>query len=222
MSALTFGTDDRQVEFFARYGVTNYEQAGQAIADAEVARREHYVINAGVRHDVPKTTFRAASDKSVEFMAALWLERSDKATAEQVIAWGKQQDQATISAKIDWLKTQPKLTTTTRTPIPDVPAGRYAVTGEQGQTVFLKVDRPTEGQYKGRTFVKVQAGSEYHPMALPVAKVLLAKILADTPKAAMLRYGKELERCGACGRELTDAESRNAMIGPKCRAKLGW
>jgi hypothetical protein len=214
MNARTFGTDDHQAGFFARYGVTSYEQAGRAIAEAQ--RQQD---SAPQVPNTPATAVRLASEKAVNFLADLWMERSDKATREQVVAWASQQDRAIVSEKIDWLKTQPKLAVT-RTPVPEVPAGRYAVTGEEGQTVFLKVDRPTEGQWKGRTFVKVQAGDEFHPMALPVAKALLAKILADGPKAASIRYGRELGVCGVCGRTLTDETSRAAGIGPKCAGRF--
>lgn len=222
MNARTFGTDatyqaslDRHN---AKYGTDDPAEQGRMIVEAQRAanaqrEQESY------RADWTAPAVRLASDKSVEFMTTLWLERSDKATAEQVRAWGREQDQAVVSAKITWLKDQPKLATT-RTPVPDVPAGRYAVTGEQDQIVFLKVDRPTEGQYAGRTFVKVQAGDDFHRMPLPVAKALLAKILADGPKAASIRYGQELGVCGVCGRTLTDETSRAEGIGPKCAQRF--
>lgn len=35
MNARTFGTDDKQDAFFDRYGVSSYEEAGQAIATAQ-------------------------------------------------------------------------------------------------------------------------------------------------------------------------------------------
>lgn len=225
MNARTFGTDAKFQESLerhnAKYGTDDPAEQGRMIIEAQraaTARREQDTYRAD--WTAPAATQpKLASDKSVDFMVTLWLERSDKATAEQVREWGRQQDQATVSAKITWLKDQPKLVTA-RTPIPEVPAGRYAVTGEQGQTVFLKVDRPTEGQWKGRTFVKVQAGDDFHPMALPVAKALLAKILADGPKAASVRYGQELGVCGVCGRTLTDETSRAAGIGPKCAERF--
>ncbi len=222
MNARTFGTDatfqaslDRHN---AKYGTDDPAEQGRMIVEAQRAanaqrEQESY------RADWTAPAVRLASEKSVEFMTTLWLERSDKATAEQVREWGRQQDQAVVSAKITWLKDQPKLAAT-RTPVPDVPAGRYAVTGEQDQTVFLKVDRPTEGQYAGRTFVKVQAGDDFHRMPLPVAKALLAKILADGPKAASIRYGQELGVCGVCGRTLTDETSRAEGIGPKCAQRF--
>ena len=38
--------------------------------------------------------------------------------------------------------------------LPSVAAGRYALTAEDGTTMFYKVDRPSEGKFAGWTFVK--------------------------------------------------------------------
>jgi hypothetical protein len=104
----------------------------------------------------------------------------------------------------------------------EVLEGRYAVDTEAGHLGFYKVDRPTEGKWAGWTFVKVQAGPEWHPVKSRATKAaILAKIAAD-PKGAMLRYGVELGHCGHCGRELTDETSRAYGIGPVCRAKMAW
>lgn len=215
MNARTFGTDDKQAEFFARYGVRSYAELGHKLAAANAEpRNQRAAEDFRPSSLAPAPAVRLASEKSVEFMVSLWLERSNKATAEQVRAWGSQQDQATVSAKIDWLKTQPRLWSKVEK-TPEVPAGRYAITGENGQTVFLKVSVSKNG----RTFVAIQAGSDYHTTAWPVAKALLAKIAEAGLDAAMIRYGRELGVCGRCGRELTDEESRAAGIGPVCRAK---
>jgi len=214
MNARTFGTDDKQAEFFGRYGTGSYEETGHAIAAAQIgaqAGRDAY----GRARSVERVFTDQATDKAIKYLADLWLERSDKATREQVVAWAKTVDRRVVSDKIDWLKTQPKLTTET---LPGVAAGRYAVTGDNGQTVFLKVDRPTEGQ----TFVRLQAGDEYRNVGNAARTTLLNKILAAGPKDAMLRYGRELGSCGHCGRTLTNEESREAGIGPVCRGKMGW
>jgi hypothetical protein len=86
---------------------------------------------------------------------------------------------------------------------------------------FYRVDRPTEGRWAGRTFVKVQASDDLHPVRGTAARAVLEAIAVD-PKAAMLRYGLELGHCGKCGRTLTDEDSRAAGIGPVCASKLGW
>ena len=224
MNARTFGTDDRRKEFFARYGTSSYEETGRAIAEAQGIARERMTGVEGVTREPSRVFVDAPSDKAVDYLVSLWMERSDKATAEQVRAWAKQQDRRVVSDKIDWLKTQPKLQQNSGGSLErhNVPAGRYAVTGNDNQTVFVKVDRPTEGQWAGRIFVKIQAGDDLHRTSRTTADALLGKIAADGVQAAMLRYGREIGSCGHCGRTLTNEESRAAGIGPVCRDKMGW
>ena len=233
MNTKTFGTDDKQDAFFDHYGVSSYEEAGRAIAEAQ---REHYVVNNGVRYDVPQPSrvfVDRASDNAIKYLADLWMERSTKATRDQVVAWAQSVDRHTVSEKIDWLKTQPKLQ---QVPASagrslerhNVPAGRYAVDGAPSEpmgtprTVFVKVDVPTEGRWAGRIFVKVQAGDDLIRISRDAADALLAKIAKAGVQEAMLRYGREIGSCGHCGRTLTNEESRAYGIGPKCRGTMGW
>ena len=110
---------------------------------------------------------------------------------------------------------------TTPAGAPEVADGRYAIE-QDGIIKFYKVDSPTEGKWAGRTFVKIQASEELHPIRNPAArKAILAEIAKD-PKGAMLRYGQELGHCGHCGRTLTNDLSRELGIGPVCREKMGW
>lgn len=104
----------------------------------------------------------------------------------------------------------------------DVPAGHYAVTGEDGTTDFYRVDRPTEGRWDGYIFVKLQLSDEYQNIPLRNAQTILDKIAADGPEQASKRYGKELGRCGVCNRTLTNNESIERGIGPVCAAKHSW
>lgn len=202
---------------------------GQAIlaAQRELTRSRLTGIEGVAREPQSRVFFDAPSDKAVEYLVSLWMERSTKATADEVRTWARQQDRRVVSDKIDWLKTQPKLQ---QVPASagrslerhNVPAGRYAVTGNADQTVFVKVDRPTEGQWAGRIFVKIQAGDDLHRTSRDVADALLAKIAAAGVQESMLRYGREIGSCGHCGRTLTNEESRADGIGPHCRRKLGW
>jgi hypothetical protein len=111
--------------------------------------------------------------------------------------------------------------TITAGPTPDVPAGHYAVENEDGVLRFYEVDRPTEGRWAGRTFVSVQASDERHPVRGAAGVAVLTKIAVDA-KAAMIRYGMEIGRCGHCNRTLTDEASRAAGIGPVCASKMAW
>jgi hypothetical protein len=144
-------------------------------------------------------------------LAATW-ERTGRLSPRQYAAG------ASMRAKVEAKATERKAAEGDRAPLPEVPAGRYAVESEEGPLRFYRVDRPTEGRWEGYTFVKVLHGPDETPIRGKAAAAILAKIARD-PKAAMIRYGLEIGSCGACGRRLTDEESRAAGIGPICAAK---
>lgn len=102
--------------------------------------------------------------------------------------------------------------------VPEVPAGRYALI-EDGAVKFFRVDRPTEGRWKGYTFVKAQASDDLYPVKDPVRRnAILAAIKTDIQGSLRL-YGQQLGHCGVCGKALTDEYSRAYGIGPVCRSK---
>ncbi|AWY06555.1 hypothetical protein HOT45_gp54 [Gordonia phage Trine] len=109
--------------------------------------------------------------------------------------------------------------------LPDVPAGRYALettTEDATNTVaFYRVDRPTEGKWAGRTFLKLLRSDDEVAVRGASAKAILDRIAAD-PEAASKRFGQEIGECGVCGRTLTNDASREAGIGPKCQETMGW
>lgn len=193
-----------------------------ALAARDSAPRNTQHQAASAHHPARVTHIRRASDKAINFLVALSNERST--VAEDVAReWAERVDAREVSAKIDWLKTQPKIVNSgVGTRQYDVPAGRYAVTGNDGQTVFVKVSRPTDGPFAGKVFVNVQAGDELIRVSPAVRDALLAKIEQQGPAEASKRYGREIGSCGVCGRTLTDEESRAAGIGPVCAAKTGW
>jgi hypothetical protein len=103
-----------------------------------------------------------------------------------------------------------------------VPEGHYATTSRTGANDldFWRVDRPTEGKWAGRVFVKrVIGGRADSPVRGTEASQALAAIELAGPAAAGQLYGQEVGRCYACNRHLTDATSRQLGIGPDCRAK---
>jgi hypothetical protein len=103
-----------------------------------------------------------------------------------------------------------------------VPAGHYAVEAD-GTLKFYLVDKPTQGRWKGYTFIKVQASDEYWPVKAANSRYdVLSRIVAVGPENASKRYGKEIGQCGVCNRTLTDENSRRAGIGPICAGKMGW
>ncbi|UJE15695.1 hypothetical protein SEA_LIGMA_40 [Gordonia phage Ligma] len=131
------------------------------------------------------------------------------------------------SKLIDWLLDQP-VKATDRPAAPSegallVPAGRYAVATEDGATnalAFYKVDRPTEGRWAGRVFVKLMQSDDERSLNWATTKAVLAKIAEVGAEAASAAYGREIGDCGVCGRTLTNDESRAVGIGPKCREKF--
>lgn len=105
------------------------------------------------------------------------------------------------------------------------PAGRYAILtpdeGEDGKLHFFHVDAPDEGRWKGYVFVKEQASDNLYPVkGRRGARVI--EWIAEDPETAMLTYGRELGKCGHCGRTLTDEESRARGIGPICAGKVSF
>lgn len=129
---------------------------------------------------------------------------------------------AQASAIIEWLLAQPRKQDAgnpyAAKNTPDVPEGRYAVEMD-GKLHFFKVRRPTEGRWDGYTFVDEQAGPQTYPVRRDRRNAVLTLIAQDT-HGALVRYGHELGRCGVCGLELTDEESRARGIGPVCAGKL--
>jgi hypothetical protein len=83
------------------------------------------------------------------------------------------------------------------------------------------VDRPTEGEYAGRTFVKrVIGGKPDTNIRRSEYRTVLQRILDAEPAQAAILYGQTLGHCWKCNRTLTDELSRKLGIGPDCRAKL--
>jgi len=214
-----FGTDDQRDRFAATYGSADYATVGRAIA-AEQRKHNH-------RQEATVNDTDRATRQTVERMVALAAERTPHVTEAQIFQFAATNSADVVHARLVWLEAQPVAhrNEVQDKPAPrvDVPAGRYAVTGEDGTTKFYRVDRPTEGKWKGYTFVKVQASDELHNVrSRATREAVLAKIASDGIQEAMLRYGREIGQCGHCGRTLTNEESREIGIGPKCRSKMGW
>lgn len=166
-----------------------------------------------------------ATEKQVNYILSLSAERGTVLTeqAEQAVRnLTKQQASQAIDnlLKVDQFaarqdKADDRL-------LPEVPSGRYAVPGEDGVLRFYRVDNVTEGRWAGRTFVKVMASHNEFPVRTMATRRAVLTEIAKDPKAAMLRYGREIGVCGHCGRTLTNEDSRAAGIGPVCAGKMGW
>jgi|SRR5215469_2114145 len=103
-----------------------------------------------------------------------------------------------------------------------IPRGHYAtksLTGNQDFD-FWRVDRPEQGTYAGRTFVKrIVGGKPDMNVSRDTRFAALEAILAEGIDVCGTRYGVELGRCRRCNRHLTDQTSRELGIGPECRSK---
>lgn len=103
----------------------------------------------------------------------------------------------------------------------DVPQGHYAIPSSgSNDLMFVRVDRPTEGRWAGRVFVKMVVGGKPEQ---PVERDRVAGILARIVQAGVAEsaalYGQEIGRCWMCNRTLTDEQSRREGIGPDCKLR---
>lgn len=104
---------------------------------------------------------------------------------------------------------------------PDVESGHYAIVVDE-VVKFYKVNKKTKGKWAGYTFVDAQASDDYWPIKNPAKRRAILDEIARDPKAARVRYAKELNRCSRCNRTLTDETSRARGLGPECATKVGF
>lgn len=160
---------------------------------------------------------RPAWAARVSTLAANWDTEFGKMTATQA------------SAFIEYALGMPQLV---RTPEVEnnesIPAGHYALPSRQlswnmtNEIAFFKVDRPQTGKWAGYTFVTMQVSGEYIRLNRRQQDEVKDALRVYGFQEASSLYGIELGQCGVCHRELTNDTSREAGIGPKCRAKMGW
>ena len=93
---------------------------------------------------------------------------------------------------------------------------RAPATGRNAGALYV-TDRDLGGEYVGKI---VNGKFEARREAKPDTLKLLCEIAAD-PLDAAVRYGRSTGTCCACGRELTDADSVAAGIGPICAGNFG-
>ena len=111
----------------------------------------------------------------------------------------------------------------------DVPSGLYMV--PDGETnLRVRIRHATRGAWTGWTFV--DDGAEYgsrrnYGRQDPASGATYngkiqdqLRAIANNPKEAMARYGRETGQCGVCSRPLEDPESVARGIGPVCAKKF--
>lgn len=150
------------------------------------------------------------------------------ARLEDVIGGGKSVSKAEASDVIGWLQGLPVATAVrpaqrpVPTALPVIPEGHYAVPSRTGSNDldFFRVDRPTDGRWAGRTFVKrVIGGKPDQAVRGGETRLALEAIAAAGVQESAVLYGREIGRCYRCNRALTDETSRALGIGPDCRSK---
>lgn len=104
-----------------------------------------------------------------------------------------------------------------------VPEGRYALIEEDGTVAFYKVDRPTEGKWSGRIFVKLITGGvgRWQEHRRKVADILPRIEKMGARESAAL-FGLKVRHCGRCMSPLSKLQSRAAGYGEHCAGLLGW
>lgn len=163
----------------------------------------------------------SATDKQVAFILSLMAERVLEEESRQKAA-EMLEDGLTAEQASRWIERLLELPRKAQGEAGNVPAGRYAIPGADGQMRFYKVDRPEEGKWAGWVFVKVQAGDDLWPVRDKAERARILSEIGKDARAASVAYGQEIGACGICGRTLTDAESRANGIGPVCAENVGW
>lgn len=103
-----------------------------------------------------------------------------------------------------------------------IPVGHYATGSLTGHNDldFWRVDRPEQGKYAGRTFVKrIVGGKPDLNVSRETKFAALEAILEIGTELSAALYGQKLGRCSRCNRHLTDELSRKFGMGPECRSK---
>jgi len=180
------------------------------------------------------STGNAASERQMAFIETLLEERDhDLKGAVDILKAEAAKNKKVASALIKQLLSYDKASSaktyggpaTGKLNFPDVPEGHYAVASETGNNDldFFRVDRPTEGKWAGRTFVKrVVGGKPDFGVRGEAAVKVCERIVAAGVREAALLYGQEIGRCCRCNRHLTDEDSRAFGMGPDCRQMAGW
>lgn len=159
-------------------------------------------------------TQRPATQPQLDLIDRLWNERE---TTDLTRPTTSALTSKAASSFITFLMGLPYKNTRTEVSY-DVPEGRYAV--EVGGVLRFYHVKHGKGRWDGRIFVNRQSSDEILRISRPEQAEAL-RLISEDPQEAMLQYGRKLEHCGHCGRALTDKESREAGIGPRCAAKLG-
>lgn len=186
---------------------------------------------------VPTEMFYGATEKQIDFIKKLGDDRDySKLDGQTVKAEGLEYhalrlyqnvalegglvSKKAASALIDMMLDLPFPAKTVKgvTGFESVPDGRYAIDNASGKgIVFYKVYTRRNGS-RG---VSLQVSDDFIPVRLSDVTGVLERIEVDV-EGAFARYGREIGKCGVCNRTLTQQDSIDRGIGPKCASKLGF
>ncbi len=102
------------------------------------------------------------------------------------------------------------------------PVGRYAmqeIDPANGELVWKFYVVTQSRRNTNMRYMQEQSGDNKRQVPYPKLDVVCAIINAN-PKFHMEQYGKQIGRCGKCGRTLTDHESIERGIGPECWSRM--
>lgn len=162
-----------------------------------------------------------ATDEQVDYVLGLVAELDTKApTVEQIATWTL----VKAAGIIEWLLARKG----GRALNPVVPEGRYAlrtadIGGEHANEVnFYEVSLVMKPgtKWDGWTFVEHIVSEETYPVK-GRAKFDILRVIARDLEGALALYGVEKEKCGLCGRNLTNDVSRQRGTGRSAQARPG-
>jgi hypothetical protein len=174
-----------------------------------------------------------ATDKQIDYIKSLATTRAwdqpsthpDNTTVIRHILDGGSVSRYYAAAAINYLKHWCPIIARPDDPAGRVPSGKYAVADEDGVVRFYDVDKPTDGRWKGWTFLSSLTGApgSWRETRVPRAtrdKVLAA--IADDVEGSARLFGQKHQACGQCGSPLSNVRSRAAGYGETCAEKRGW
>jgi len=195
--------------------------------EALAAERLRSLVASVPRAEDDNSPMWPASDSQINYLVNILQDERRLPDTYKVLSEDdcRKMERDEVSSQITILKTFPykngKAATDSKWSMPE---GRYAL-HVNGEVWFFEVNKPTQGRWKGYTFIKRLIGSPGAYRKLPMQagerNKYLAKIDAD-PKAAAILFGKESKTCFRCHSPLTDPDSLARSMGPVCAGKVGW
>lgn len=187
-----------------------------------------------------QTITNPASEKQIDFLSDLLATREcDAAEYDELITALTEStlDKRRASEAIDKLINSPrkKKSDDSKSPLQallgTIPKSKYAVSTEEliasdfedtfkEGIIFLELR-----EFMGTLYMRQLLGApgRFSRARIPAdVTTYLVKLIANDPYKHVKLFGDHFVCCGSCGSPLTDARSRELMLGPECRKKFGF